>query len=259
MAADAINPTSSPTEAGTAPRGTSGRRELSTRRSLLLTIMTLGLIVTGVGATGILAVFTDTADTGQNYAQSASLPSAADLKLALYDPASLECYNDLVAGDLDAFTDGLESGLIEQPGLVPGDVKGGTPVCIRNAGSAPLTVEASALDLVDTELDCTNDEPAVDPVAPDDTNCGLTGELSTHLSVSFQWFDCETGEVPPGSPVEGSLPAMTSGPLILGDPISSGEVRCYFVGIHYDPPSAEAAAQAQTDMATWTFRFTGTA
>lgn len=256
MATGATNPTSSSTRTTIAPHRTQRRGELATRRSLLLTIMALGLVVTAVGATGILAVFTDTADTGENYAQSASLPSTADLKLALYDMSSLDCYNDLVAGDLNAFTDGLESGLIEQPGLVPGDVKDGIPVCIQNAGSAPLTVEVSTLDLVDTELDCTNDEPVVDP---DGTSCGLTGELSTHLSVSFQWFDCETGEVPPDAAVESPLPAMTSGPLLLPDPVSSGEVRCYFVGIHYDPPSAEAAAQAQTDMATWTFRFTGTA
>ncbi|MEO8274102.1 MAG: hypothetical protein ABI620_08545 [Chloroflexota bacterium] len=219
------------------------------RRRLLATTMGLGLIVTAMGFTGIYAVFTDRATTGTNSAESAPQAKIADLKIAT--TITQDCTDG-------TYTDDLVSGIIAATDLQPGGGTGFTVMCLRNAGSAALDITMSAIDVVDTETDCTGDE-----VAAGDTTCGTgesQGELAPTLIVVASRLDCVTSAT--DLAIGPSLSAMAASPQAFGS-LGPGETACVWVRIQMAAAgqtgtTLESIQQAQTDKVEWRFAFDGT-
>src|SRR5919112_3164479 len=128
------------------------------RRPLLGSLMVLGLVTTAVGGMGVFAPFTDRATTGLNTVSSGERPKAADLKLAFPVAGYTDCATATYGDNLT--TAGIVASNV-QPGYNDGRF-----FCVKNAGSASLTVSASVIDVTDVDNACTGDEAAVD------TTCG---------------------------------------------------------------------------------------
>jgi hypothetical protein len=228
------------------------------RRSVLLTLSTLGLLVCLLGGTGLFAALTDTADVGPNHLDTAPLAGSADLKVALHAP------NPNVPGEFacGTFEDNLVTAFIDAGNLMPG---GGTSnqLCVQNIGSQTVGLFVTAIDLIDFDYACTGDE-----VEYGDLNCGPlaappTGELSSVIDVLFQTIDCTTG-APSGSPFGSNLFALIGNALVLTvSGLASNAVVCFDVRlIEPGGPTGYPVAdlqKAQSDTVTWTFRFTGQA
>jgi hypothetical protein len=108
-------------------------------------------------------------------------PHAADIRIS-----TASVVGGVVA--CDAFEENLTTGLFEVGDFQPGSVAGGTFVCIKNMGSAAVGLTASVIDLIDTDPDCTGDEPEAG-----DATCGgsQAGELSTVVTVLIGQLTCE--------------------------------------------------------------------
>lgn len=216
------------------------------RRPVLLTIMTLGLIITLLGATGIVAVFTDTADTGNSSVASGERARSADIQLGVYDIFSQTCVSYA-----NSRTTGFYSFSNSQPESSFSS-SGGDYFCIRNVGSESVTLSVSTFDLVDAELACSNEEPGVDP---DGSTCGTVGELSQFLTARFDEITCSNGSSML-APADGGVSTMQSTPVGLGT-LSSGSERCFNPLVRYQTANSTEATLSQTDQATWKFRFSG--
>ena len=243
------------------------------RHSLRLAIV-LGLLITVLGSTGIFAVFSDRATAGQNTVTSGSLPHAADLKIAAASELGGEylCDRD---GDAQYETPGstvswlYDSTLTSQfsiGDLQPGETRNGQALCLHNAGSSPLDLSITALNVVNVETDCTGDEAAAG-----DTDCGPTppgvvieyvGELGGLISVEVKRISC--------APVGGAyteIGSVTSGPagfsgsvLGVGAPLAPGDTTCILASVSYPLATVAATRQrAQTDRVSWQFAFDGVA
>lgn len=213
------------------------------RRSLLLSVIALGGLVTLMGAAGIFAVFTDRATTGTNTVSSGERPASADLKIASTAQSITDC---------QTFQDNLTTGLYTATGAQPGTSFGAKAICLKNAGSATLNLSTTAVDLTDSETGCTGDEQAAG-----DATCGSgVGELSPLLFVDVLALDCSTGSGPP--PTSKTLAALGGSPISLGS-LASGAQVCVRVEVRYPGSTPDAETQkAQSDSVTWRFAFDGT-
>jgi hypothetical protein len=220
------------------------------RRSVLLTVAALGVLVSLFGGTVLFSALQDTARTGTNSAESAALPGAApDIQLA---SATRTGTGPVVCG---AYSDNLSSGLVSTTGLAPGSSLSADYFCIKNAGSKAVTLTAQAEELTDVDFACTGDE-----AANGDTTCGgdQLGELSSVLKIVYAPHDCQTGVF--GSGNMSILKDSETTPTSLGDSLAAGATGCYSVEVWYPDTTAAAAAQkAQSDRATWRFKFTAQA
>jgi hypothetical protein len=226
------------------------------RRSVLLTLSALGLLICLVGGTGLFAALTDTADVGPNHLDTAPLAGSADLKVAVHGAGP-------VAGEFACgpFEDNLVMAFIDAGNLTPG---GGTSnrLCVQNVGSQTVGLFVTAIDLIDFDYACTGDEAEYG-----DLTCGPgpvpTGELSSVIDVLFQTTDCTTG-APSGSPFGSNLFGLVGNALFLTvSGLASNAVVCFDVRLS-EPggPTGYPVAdlqRAQSDTVTWTFRFTGQA
>jgi hypothetical protein len=226
-------------------------------RHTLRIIMVLGALVTLVGGTGIFAVFSDRATAGQNEVASGARPRAADLKIeaAVLNGNDVNCDAD-VDGILFA-NDDTSTPQFTAFDIQPGANLGQSYVCLMNAGSAPLAVTASSIDLADIEVACSGDE-----AASGDTTCGSgSGELSPLLIVYMDQVVCTDVSMPFtnwGSPTW--LTAFANHPVTGGMPLGPGAVACLRIEVQYPTPGDESLAQqAQTDSVAWRFVFDGTA
>lgn len=220
------------------------------RRSSLITISALGLVICLLGGTGLFAALQDTADTGQNRAETLPLAGSADLQLATLvpDPA------------LPGFTmcgewvENLATGLFDAQNLTPGGGGPSNKLCIRNVGSQTVGLTLAAIDVTDTELECTGDEADYG-----DASCGTgAGELSSVLSVRVDPMSCADNEGLGGNQTV-LLADLDDTPMVLLD-LPPTTTRCYgFSASLPDLPVTAAVQIAQTDRVTWAFRFTGTA
>lgn len=224
------------------------------RRSILLTLSALGLVVTLVGGTGLFAALVDTADTGENEITTDGLAGSADLQLAFFGP-------DISDPDPNAphvcgeYSENLTSGLFTvNPAALPSTVAG--TLCVRNVGAQTVTLDVRAIDLEDRDPECTGDE-----VEYGDLDCGTVGaqdgELAGIVSIQLQPTDCVGGLT--GPLFGGVLSNLVQQPLGLLPDLGSDAVTCYaieaFVGTGYSTAEQQVA---QSDSVTWKFRFTGT-
>lgn len=222
------------------------------RRSLLITVMALGAVITLLGTTGVIAVFNDSADTPANAFETAALAATADIVVA---QTNLDGANPCVPAD-GVFRQNFDIAFFSTGG-VPGTTLPGPHICIRNAGSGTVALSASSFDVVDTDPGCTGDEGVVD------TTCGPVGgvpqegELSPLVTQGFYEEDCDTG-APAAAGRGDSIAALEGTALPLDRSIAPGEEVCFRIVLDYYPLQS-AATIAQTDEVTWKLRFTGTA
>jgi hypothetical protein len=221
------------------------------RRSILLTLSTLGVLISLLGGTGLFAALTDTADVGPNHLDTAPLAGSADLKVA-----------ELENGQCLTYQDNLVTEFILGANFVPGD-ETSNQLCIKNVGSQTVSLAVTAVDLVDFDYDCTGDEQEYG-----DQTCGPNvpdpvGELSSVIDALFVTVDCGTG-APSGSPFGSNLHDLVGNPLFISvTGLGSNEVACF--DIHLSEPDGQTGypvadlQKAQSDSLTWTFRFTGQA
>jgi hypothetical protein len=221
--------------------------EVDMRRSLLLTVSVLGLLICVIGGTGLFAALTDSAHTGTNSVDSAALPSSANLQLASasFDGIDFTC---------STFSDHLATGFFALTDVVPNS--GYTSAfCLRNVGSAPVTLTAVVDQLVDVDTGCTGDEADYQ-----DLTCGndQAGELSSVLVTRIAEYSCVGAGSPIASYGSATLAnAVTPGPL---GGLGAGQTKCYFVDIEYGPSVDVTLRQkAQSDRVTWRYVFTGQA
>lgn len=224
------------------------------RQALRITIL-LGILITLVGGTGIFAVFTDRATTEANDVTSSALGKAADIQMAVdptpHDPQvspPFECgtYTEDLATGLFSFTTSPGSG-------------NDANVCIRNTGTADVALTMTAIDLTDTDVDCTGDEAAFG-----DTSCGGNdvGELAPLVYVAAIVYQCSGGGSLTGLGGQTTLAVLASSTLELGS-VPAGQERCIVVRVGESAAGAtgttvEDTQIAQSDKATWRFAFDGT-
>ena len=215
------------------------------RRSFLLTISSLGLLICLIGSTGLFASLSDAARTGTNTVDSAALAVSADLQLASIAPPGENC-------ETATYADNLLTGFFSVHDLL---INQGYTVffCIRNIGSRPVHLTAWAENVTDVDDACTGDEADYG-----DTTCGggLAGELSGVLDVTFDQVDCKTGEALAGG--SSKLDALEALPITLNDLGSNGAV-CYPVRVVFLNESTSGTQQAQSDSVAWQFRFNAVA
>jgi hypothetical protein len=218
------------------------------RRSALFTVAVLGGLVCLLGGTVLFSALQDTARTGTNSAESAALGASANIQLATATfTGSVNC---------GTFSEDLTTGLFTAQGVGPGYVSTEQYLCIRNIGGQQVTLTALTDELTDIDYACTGDEEA-----NGDTTCGgdLAGELSSVLFVNYTPRDCPTGG-PSGPTGSSSLNANATTPHSFGTLNPGGAIRCFSVRLNYPTSTTAAAVQtAQSDRATWRFKFTGQA
>jgi hypothetical protein len=222
------------------------------RHALRITIL-LGILITLIGGTGIFAVFTDRATTGSNSAETGSRQQAVDLKIetALLD-VPVNCDGDL---DGTLFNhDDLTTGIFSVSGIQPGDYPADADVayvCLLNAGSGTIDVEATAIDIVDTDTGCTGDEAAAG-----DATCGgdQLGELSGAIAAQMEQLDCDTAA---STPIQAnSLANWAANPAPLSASLAPGEIACLAFYLWVPASTDETTLQiAQSDTVTWRFAF----
>jgi hypothetical protein len=238
-----------------------------TTRPMLRALMVLGVIVTLVSGTGLFAVFSDRATTGQNDVSSGELPNAADLQIATASigDANVDGLPDVVC---DTFTEDLVTGLFSlsdlQPGYSSSDAEAAT-MCLRNVGSSILNLSASAIDLTDADISCTGDEAASGDLTcgPDATMISQAGELSPLITVNFAGVDCADATVLFDH--VGNLADLAITPMAIDAhpnviELAPGDTACYSVRLGYPIPASGTDVQlAQSDQVQWRFAFDGAA
>ena len=217
------------------------------RRSFLLTISALGVLVCLLSSTGLFAALTDVARTGTNTATSDGLAPSADLQLAT---AGFQVGVGVTCG---TFSDDLATPLTVLTGLEPGE-GGSSPFCIRNVGSQSVSVSATVGELIDLDTSCTGDEGDYG-----DTTCGgdQAGELSSVIRLFYSEATCLTD--PPSVTILGNIgmAANAGTPLPLFT-LSPNQTRCVAVDAEYEfGYPVEAVQRAQSDSVTWRYVFTG--
>jgi hypothetical protein len=220
-------------------------------RRLLTVTMALGLVISAMSFTGIFAVFTDRASTGTNTAESGEQPRTADLLIGTTE--STNCVGAV-------YSDDLATGIWDLSDLVPGPDYDSTMICLKNIGTAELTLTVTAIDVVETETGCTGDEAAAG-----DATCGTAGlgdgELGSVLITSLVQSNCLTG-VNVSDSFSGSIQDLAGGANAVGT-VAPGEVACIYTT--WAMPEAGPFAtsdelqQAQSDKVTWRYAFDGTA
>lgn len=223
------------------------------RRSSLLTVAVVGLLICLLGGTGLFAALTDTADLGPNRISSAPLAGSADLQLAYRVPAPGDP-SQSVCGD---YQENLTAQyFIDAGNLVSGPSGPSNMVCIRNVGSQTLGTTVHVTGLTDLDTDCTGDEAAVG-----DTTCGAgqEGELSSALQAHFYPTDCVTGNALAPN-VASIVATMVGTPLDLPLNLAPSAEVCYDIAVVEPGGLGSTVHQlVQSDSAEWTFQFTGTA
>lgn len=216
------------------------------KRSVLVSVMVLGAVVTLVMGAGTFAVFTDRATTDQNSAQSKELPRAADLKLAFGVTGPSAC---ATATYVDTHA---------MPAMSISDAEPGTQVsrwyCLKNAGSAALDVTSTVIDVVNVEIDCTGDEgaPGIDATCVS----GEEGELGSVLVFYPRQVNCDLS--PGGISGYGGFLSSPEPPVSLGT-LAPGAILCGSIEVFYPlNRSTEDELRAQSDTVTWRFAFDGT-
>jgi len=225
------------------------------RRSVLITIMALGSVVTLTAVNGVFAVFTDRATTGTNSASSRSEPRSADIQIAegIRDPQT----GTIVCGTFD---DDLTSGIVTATDMAPLGNAAFSNLCLKNVGSRQVDLTASVIDLVDTDHACTGDEAVLDSTCGD----GQEGEFSAQLGVGvgrqvLSGDSCHSGELSlnSGDTDPRTIGALSTTPLVVTS-LAPGAGWCLTISLQ-DRAQGNAATISQSDTSTWRFAIDATA
>lgn len=228
----------------------------------LIGVAAAGAVVAVIGASGVLATFSDRATTGSDLGQSReritsdSRSREIDIVIADYDnPVGSSDYvcgtftHDRTTGifattvDDDEQLSDLGSPLFPNP---PG-------LCVKNVGERPIASDDLSIGtfaVTQGESACTGDEGVLDPEGP---SCGTVGEALGSLFYRPLPVPCGDYDVPPFYDV--AVP-LTSGARVLGtsDVLEPQEVACFTIVARYDPPTLDAAVIGQSDIVRWRFR-----
>lgn len=214
------------------------------RRSVLISLVVLGSLISLIGGTGLFAALSDSARTGTNTVDSAALAGSADIQIAT---ATRPAGSPFACG---TYSEDLASGFFTAADVGPGYSSQYAYFCIKNVGSQPVTLWASADELVDTDTACTGDEGILG-----DTTCGgnLAGELSSVLFAAYTLWNCNGVSA---SGFADNLKLNSTSPGALPGTLAVGAVVCMSVDIGYGFGHTAAEIQrAQSDRATWRFKF----
>jgi hypothetical protein len=219
------------------------------RRPLLLTLTALGVTTGLLGFAGVLAIGSDTAETGKNDVRSGELPGL-DIQLASasydFQTTTFTCGSD--------YADHLESGVITSDGATLDEQYPGFPnydegwMCLRNNSDVPVDVHASTIDVVDVELACSPGEAD----APDPT-CGAgEGELSSGLTTGlYRTFDGDENACLADLTAVGTIAGLEDGASTIPvGTIEPGGVLGLCAGVTWTPD-----AGSQSDQAEWRYVF----
>jgi hypothetical protein len=116
------------------------------RRSALVTVSVLGGLVCLLGGTVLFSALQDTARTGTNSVESATLAASADIQLArgTFGAGGITC---------GTFSEDLTTGLFTATGVSPGyQTSIDEFFCIKNVGSQQVTLSALADELTDLDF-----------------------------------------------------------------------------------------------------------
>lgn len=218
------------------------------RRSALLTVAVLGGLVCLLGGTVLYSALQDTARTGTNSIDSAALAASADIQLA----TAARSGNTIPC---DAFSENLASGTINVTDFAPGS-SGQRYFCLKNVGSQQVTLSALADELADVDFECTGDE-----ATNGDASCGANqaGELSNVLIIQYTTLDCGTATPIVNTGQQPTLKVNGTTPYALGS-LAVGGTVCVNVFFAYPSGTGVTAVQtAQSDRATWRFKFSAQA
>lgn len=210
------------------------------RRPVLVSTLSFGLAMRLAAFAGVFAVFTDQASTGTNRFETATLPDAVDLKLAEHPNP----------GTCQQFVDDLETPFFVVTSATPSPNAVFTDYfCLQNFGTMPATVSFSAVDVFDTEMDCTGDEAEAG-----DATCeaDAPGEISDQLLINIPVTSCAGGGADNHQATLGSLQTT---PVVL-EVVQPGECRLLIPNWTYNPTGA-AALVAQSDQVTFRLVFHG--
>jgi hypothetical protein len=214
------------------------------RRSLLITFIALGAIITGLGGTGLFAALSDTASTGNNRVETAAMASSSDLQMATATGG-----NPIACG---TFQDNLSTGLFT---VTNADTSyfSTAKACLRNVGSAPVAITTTISVVSDTDVGCTGDEAALG-----DTTCGSdqAGELGSTIETAVWKVDCATGSG--ANDTSWQNPADFAPVTNIGT-LAPNQTVCVHFAIDYFNAPAASKALAQSDEVTWKYTFTGQA
>lgn len=214
------------------------------RRSILLSMVILGGVVTAVAGTGTFAPFTDRATTGTNAVASGTRPKAADLKI-ISPGVSVDC-TPAPAPYVDDSTTATATLTDAQPGS-----RQTLYVCLKNAGASALTISQTTTGVVEIDNACTGDEASVDQTCGGDA----AGELGSVVFWESTRYDCTSGGGP--LPLSGNTLAAPT-PVSLGT-LAPNEVGCYITIAEYTQNRpAEDVQRAQSDTVTWKYTFDAT-
>jgi hypothetical protein len=219
-------------------------RERNTKRSALVTAAVLGGLVCLIGGTGLFAALQDSARSGPNSAESDALAGSADIQVATVDPSTPTC---------GTFSEDLTTPFHTVTGVTPGFNSDAQLYCVKNVGSQQVTLSALSDELTDVDYACTGDE-----ALHGDTTCGSvtpsdgTGELSSVIRVVYSQLDCTTFNGPGSSLL---LSDNVANAFVLGT-IAPGQTRCFRTDLSYPLGTlSDAVQRAQSDRATWRFKW----
>src|SRR5262245_12152875 len=203
------------------------------RRNAYLSIMVMGAVISAVGGTGIFAVFTDRATQGTNTITSGSRPHAADIQIAKASPNGFDA-------NCGPFSDDLTTEMWTVSDFQP-DNSAFRYMCVKNAGSAPITGSLTTVDLVNSDGSCTGDESTVDPT------CGSgagAGQLASVLVVGVGLLDCDN--IQAVTDFTQNLGQLSSTPIVFAssDPLPAGATGCLAMSVSYPLSTPEANVQA---------------
>jgi len=215
------------------------------RSTYLWSVMVIGIVVTAVGGTGIFAVFNDRATQGPNTVQSGTRPSAADIQISEFTPAG-----PALCGP---WQEDLATALWNESNVQPGD-EHTRYLCLKNNGSASISVTANVLDLVNSDDVCTGDEQSVDPGCGNGLGAGQLGDV---LQAEFQVRNCASQS----GTVTATVTLSSIGPVTVpiytqAAPLSAGSSACLAIVVRYPSTASVTTVQAaQSDGVSWRFAF----
>jgi hypothetical protein len=167
----------------------------------------------------LFATLNDTVTSGENKIETTAAPDRVDLLIAL---RTQDANGNWTCGE---FTDDLESGLfvmdsVDGTGLYPPPV---VSYCVKNNGRSnrEAQLRLGVFDLTDTEVACTQEEPAVDVTCgPGPAGEEQPGEITKYLRVENYRGPCDAdlpGPDAPG-PLDGrayTLEQLAQTPIVL--------------------------------------------
>ncbi len=232
---------------------------LSRQRSILVSIIAVGTIITAVSGAGVFAAVTDRATTGTNDVTSTGEPGGGEGSVDLQVATATTDFGD-GSVDCGTFGDNLATGLFTgaMGAVEPGFTNLGTKyLCLRNAGTSPALVSWSAIDVLDTEVGCTGTEADYDATCG--PRAGNPGELSDNLRPQKFQRDCATGDFLDETE-ETTLDALAATPERFAQ-LDAGEEACFSVGLLLRATQADPGDVfgSESDRVTWRFAFDASA